>query len=86
MKLSITLNQTQAVLEITKNGLPLDSKKLSYYHDLDVKLITSIDNLLRKNMIDISSINSYKIQGNLGINSTSYTIAQAVVEALKLRT
>ena len=61
----------------------LDSETLSYYHDLSEKLITSLDKLLKRNNIDTTAINSFKIQGNMGESSTSYKIAAAFIEGLK---
>jgi hypothetical protein len=79
MELIIKLKREVAILEL--DGV--DSKTFTYYHDLDEKLITGIDKLLKKNKIDISSVKSYKIESNLDENSTSTKIVQAAIEALK---
>jgi hypothetical protein len=63
----------------------VDSETFSYYHDLSEKLITSLDKLLKRNNIDTTAFNSFKIQGNTGKNSTSYKIAAAFVEGLRAR-
>ena len=61
----------------------VDSETLSYYHDLSEKLITSLDKLLKRNNIDTTALNSFKIRGNTGKNSTSYKIAAAFIEGLR---
>ncbi len=60
----------------------VDSETASYYHDLSEKLITSLDKLLKRNNIDTTALNSFKIQGNTSKNSTSYKIAAAFIEGL----
>ncbi len=82
MKLIITLSQGELQLEISQKGQVLDSETFPYYHDLSDVLITSIDKLLKRNNIDTTALNSFKIQGNTGKNSTSYKIAAAFIEGL----
>ncbi len=82
MKLVITLNQSEFKLEIRQKGRVLDSETFSYYHDLSEKLITSLDKLLKRNSIDTTALNLFKIRGNTGKNSTSYKIAAAFIEGL----
>jgi hypothetical protein len=83
MNLLINLKPNSASLEISQNGRMLDSETFSYYHDLDDKLISYIDKLLKRNSIDITVVKAYKIVEGMGENSTSAKIAQAVVEGLK---
>lgn len=83
MTLEITLGQDRAMLKLIKSGRVLDSEMFSYYHDLDDKLITCLDKLLRKHKIDITAIKDYKITGEASKNGTSGKIAQTVVEGLK---
>ena len=64
-------------------GVGVDSETLSYYYDLSEKLITSLDKLLKRNNIDTTALNSFKIRGNTGKNSTSCKIAAAFIEGLK---
>lgn len=83
MELTINLDLSSASIEIIKNGQKLDDISFSYYHDLDDKLITFIDKIVKKNKIDISDIRSYKIQGITDKNSTSVRITESVVAGLK---
>ena len=83
MKLVITLNQSELKLEIRQKSRVIDSETLLYYHDLSEKLITSLDKLLKRNNIDTTALNSFKIRGNTGKNSTSYKIAAAFIEGLR---
>ncbi len=85
MKLVITLNQSGLRLEIRQKGRVIDSETFSYYHDISEKLITSLDKLLKRNNIDATALNLFKIRGNTGKNSTSYKIAAAFVEGLRIR-
>lgn len=61
----------------------LDFETAKYYHDLNEVLITRLDKLLRRNIIDVKSLKSYKIQENVGTDSTSYKITAAFIEGLK---
>ena len=54
------------------------------YKELLTGLITSIDKLLKRTRIDATALKSFKIKGNLGQDSTSYKIAQAFIEGLKV--
>ncbi|MEX1063886.1 MAG: hypothetical protein WD898_00125 [Candidatus Paceibacterota bacterium] len=63
----------------------IDSESFSYYHNLDDLLISNLDKLLKRNSIDTTALNSFKITGNTGENSTSYKIAAAFVEGLKFQ-
>lgn len=83
MNLRITIDYSEVLIELVNNRRILDVERLLYYHDLDEKLITYIDKLLKRNNIDVSTLKRYKIQGNLGKNSTSIKIAEAVVGALR---
>jgi tRNA A37 threonylcarbamoyladenosine modification protein TsaB len=85
MILAIELSQDTITLELSDKGRAVDIETAKYYHDIDDVLITSIDRLLKRNKIDIKSLKSYRILGNLGSDSTSYKIAQAFVEGLKVR-
>jgi hypothetical protein len=85
MKLVINLNQNEFRLEIRQKGRVLDSETFSYYYDISEKLITSLDKLLKRNNIDATALNLFKIRGNTGKNSTSYKIAAAFVEGLRVR-
>ena len=84
MKLVITLNQNELRLEIRQKGRVIDFETASYYHDLSDVLITILDKLLKRNSIDTTALNSFKIQGNTGENGTSYKIAAAFIEGLKV--
>jgi hypothetical protein len=84
MELIVFLQPDEVELKLENIGAAIDAESFSYYHDLDQKLITHIDKLVKRNKIDISAVGSYKIQGNLGENSTSMRIAEAVIEGLKV--
>ena len=55
------------------------------YKELLTGLITSLDRLLKRNNIDTTALKSYKILSNTGRDSTSYKIAAAFLEGLKVR-
>ncbi len=86
MRLLITLNQNGLRLEISQKGRLIDFETASYYHDLSDVLITLLDKLLKRNNIDATVLNSFKIQGNAGDNSTSYKMVAAFIEGLKVKT
>lgn len=83
MKLIIQIEQSKFTVSLIKNGKSVDSQSFSYYHDLDEKLITGIDKILKRNKLDIAAIKDYKIVEDMGESSTSVRIAQAVIEGLK---
>ena len=62
---------------ITKDGTVI-------YKELLTGLINSLDNLLKRNKVDITTIKTYKILGNLGTDSTSYKIASAFIVGLQM--
>ena len=84
MVLEILLIESQAVLKLIKNKRVIDFETAKYYHDLSDVLISCLDKLLIRTSIDIKSLKGYKIQGNLGTDNTSYKIASAFVEGLKI--
>ena len=79
---SRALHKNQDLTVLKRCGV--DSEAFSYYHDINGKLITTLDKLLKRNNIDTTAFNSCKIQGNIGKNSTSYKIAAAFIEGLKV--
>jgi len=83
MEIIISLNQNDFSLELAEKDRSVDSEKVLYYHDLEEKLITSLDKLLKRNSIDITAIKDYKLVSSLGENSTSAKIAESVIEGLK---
>ncbi len=83
MILSIFVEQSKVTMAIMKGKEAIDSESFSYYHDLDALLISNLDKILERNSIDTTALNSFKIAGNTGENSTSYKIAAAFIEGLK---
>lgn len=83
MILSVFIEQNLIKMSLAEKGKVLDSETFSYYHDISEKLITSLDKLLKRNNIDTTALNSFKIQGNTGKNSTSYKIAATFIEGLR---
>jgi hypothetical protein len=83
MILSVFIEQNLIRMSLAEKGKVLDSETFSYYHDISEKLITSLDKLLKRNNIDTTALNSFKIRGNTGKNSTSYKIAAAFIEGLR---
>ena len=63
----------------------VDFETAKYYHDLSDVLISTLDKLLKRNKIDTTALKSFKINGNLGKDSTSYKITGAFLAALKTR-
>lgn len=84
MVLEIKLGQLEVVLKVLKNRRAIDLQEAKYYHDLGGVLISGLDKLLGRNKIDTKSLKSYKIQSDLGQDSTSYKITSAFVEGLKV--
>ena len=84
MDLVIILHPNSFQIKILKKGQTIDLETVKYYHDLSDLLIACLDNLLRKNKLDLVAINSYKIQGYLGQNSTSFRIASAFIKGLRV--
>lgn len=82
--LTTELSEGEFKLSLTQNSKVIDFEGSEYYHDLSDKLITCLDKLIKKNKIDIRSIKTHRIQGNLGLETTSHKIAETFVEALKL--
>lgn len=83
LKLDLDVKQFIIKMAILKNGRAIDIETAKYYYDLDGVLITLLDKLLKRNNIDTIALNSCKIRGNAGKNTTSYKIAAAFVEGLK---
>ncbi len=86
MKIMLVINlySDNIKLEIKQNNRVLDFVSTKYYHDLSDVLITGLDSLLKRNNIDATAIKSFKIKENIGKDSTSYKIASAFVEGLKI--
>ena len=85
MVLEIKLEESSVTLKLLKNRTVLDTETAKYYHDLSEVLISALDKLLGRNKIDATALKSFKINSNLGQDSTSYKIASAFVGALKFR-
>lgn len=86
MDLEITIGQTDASLVIREKagaGDFIDEESLSFYHDLDWKLLFYLDKLLVRNKMEVGQIKSYQIKSGLGEESTSLKIAQALVKGLE---
>lgn len=71
------------VSAIKKKGYVI-REGVEIYGELLTGLITTLDKLLKKNKIRPNTLKTYKIQGNLGPDSTSYKIASAFVQALRV--
>ena len=84
MLLEIKLDQSEVELKILKNRVAIDFEMVKYYHDLSDVLISTLDKLLKRNKIDVKSLKSYEIHGNLGKDSTSHKITSAFIEGLKI--
>jgi hypothetical protein len=74
--LTISLQQKSKVLALAKHG---------YNRNLDTVLIKTLDNLLKKTNIDISSVTSFQIESDLDSNNTSLKITKAFLEGLVVR-
>ncbi|MBI4160540.1 MAG: hypothetical protein HY506_01375 [Candidatus Yanofskybacteria bacterium] len=84
MGLEIFLEPKSVTLRLLKYGRMFDIEKIIYYHDLSRVLISGIDKILKKNRISPKALKTYKIQGKLSKDSTSYKIAGAFVAGLKI--
>lgn len=85
MTLAIFITKDQISLKLLEGRKTLDFESFSYYHNTNEELIKNLDKLLKRNNIDTSSLNSFKIRENIGKNSTAYKITAAFMEALKAR-
>lgn len=85
MTLEIFMEKERVTMKLLKNGRTIDSETFLYYHDLSDVLITNLDKLLQRNSIDTSVLKLFKLQENIGENSTSYKIAAAFLEGLKVK-
>ena len=61
----------------------LDSEAVAYDRDLDQRLIESLDILLKRNGVDITEVEGYTLNSELGTESTLFKIVQAFIEGLK---
>ena len=84
MELVITLNPGELRLEIRQKSRVIDLQEAKYYHDLSDVLISCLDKLMKRTTLDLKAIKGYTIQGTLGADSTSYKIAAAFLEGLKI--
>ncbi len=84
MDLEIEFKNSDLQVKLLKNKKTIDIETTKYYHNLSEVLITNIDRLLKRNNIDFNLLKGYKIVGNIGKESTSYKIAQAIIEGLKV--
>lgn len=85
MGLTINLDHEKIILELTRNGRLIDSAGFSYYRDLEDKLITGLDKLLKRNRMGTHHLKSYKISENARENATSYKIVRAFIAGLKVK-
>ena len=85
MTLRVKIDKSEITLGLVTKRKIIDSETFLYYHDLSDLLISKLDKLLQRNSIDASAIKSFKIQENIGENSTSYKIVAAFIEGLKAK-
>ena len=83
MELRIHLTLETLELTLVEDKKPLDSQAVSYERDLDQRLITGLDGLLKRNNVDITALQGYTLTSDMGLESTSFKIAQAFIEGLK---
>jgi hypothetical protein len=81
--LSIFIEKNQITLKLLDDKRTLDFETFSYYHNIDEELIKNLDKLIKRNNIDTSVINSFKIKEDIGKNTTAYKITMAFMEGLK---
>lgn len=84
VELTVNLESERVKLELTRNGRLIDSAGFSYHHDLEDKLITGLDKLLKRNRVGLHRLKSYKISENIGENATSYKIVRVFIAGLKV--
>jgi hypothetical protein len=72
------------VADIIKKGFVKKGDTV-IYGELLTGLISALDKLLKRNKLDVKTLRSYRISGNLGKNSTSYKIAAVFIEGLKAK-
>jgi len=84
--LSLTIRFTgfkQVRLEFLRGEEPFEAVDFSFDSNLDTVLIESIDKVLKKNRITITSFREVRILGEVDQNSSAYRIAQTWIEAVK---
>lgn len=84
MGLNIILESNRVTLNLLEKNQAIDSETALYYHDLSELLISVLDKLLNRHKLSRRMLKSFKINNNLGNNSTSYKIAQSFIQALKI--
>ena len=84
MSLILKLRDQLVTLQIREKTRVIDFVESKYYHDLDKVCITALDKLLKRNRISVKALKTYKIQGDFGPDSTSYKIAKAFIQGLKV--
>lgn len=85
MTLLIKVEPNKTTLKLLKNRRVIDIETARYYYDLDRVLISALDKILKRTILDIKALKSYKILGKVDKNSTSYKIASVFVEGLKVK-
>ena len=81
---SIRLGSGEGALELCLKEVILDSIDFSFHGDLDTVLIQAVDKLLERNKLDKLSLSQGVVTGNIDETSSSYRVAQAFLEAIKL--
>lgn len=61
----------------------IDRFPFEFDRNLEEALIVSIDKILERNTMDVLSLKSMKVGGNIGSESLSYQIATSFIKALK---
>ena len=85
MTLLTKIGPDKVALKLLKNRRIIDIEETKYYHDLTEVLISILDKILKRNKIDTTALNLFKIQEKTGKNSTSYKIVAAFIEGLKTK-
>lgn len=84
MTLIVKITKDEVALNLIQKGQMLDLKQTKYYHDLSEVLITALDRLARRTKISPTALKTFELHSDLGSDSTSYKIAAAFIEALKV--
>jgi len=63
----------------------IDTLKIPYNRDLDNKLISGIDKILKRNRIDISLSGCFLGFGKYPLNTTSSLITKAIARGMRIR-
>lgn len=84
MNIDIILKKQERGELVVKRGEKIVGRQFFKFNkNLEEVLITGIDKILEKNRMDLLSLKSIKVGGELGSESLSYQLAKTFIKAFK---